>query len=65
VEFALEHLAQGGTVVAKVFQGGAQAEFLARIKPEFEKIRHIKPDASRKESPETYLVAQGYKKNAG
>jgi len=65
VEFAMEHLAQGGTVVAKVFQGGAQAEFLARIKPEFEKIRHIKPDASRKESPETYLVAQGYKKNAG
>ena len=62
VEFSLSYLSLGGTMVAKVFQGGAQGNLLARIKPLFEKIRHYKPDASRKESPETYLIAKGYKK---
>ena len=28
----------------------------------FTKVSHFKPAASRKESPETYLVAQGYRK---
>jgi len=62
LDFAIENLKHGGTVVAKVFQGGTQSSLLAGIKPLFETIKHVKPAASRKESPETYLVAKGFKK---
>ena len=60
-EFAKEVLAKGGIFIAKVFQGGAEVELLADEKKNFQKVVHFKPDASRKQSPETYLVALGYK----
>ncbi len=61
-EFAKEVLAPGGIFIAKVFQGGAEASLLADVKKNFQKVAHFKPDASRKSSPETYLVALGYRK---
>jgi 23S rRNA (uridine2552-2'-O)-methyltransferase len=61
-EFALEVLAPGGAFLAKVFQGGTEAQLLARMKRDFKTVKHIKPPASRKESPETYVVAQGFRK---
>ena len=61
-EFAKEVLAEGGIFIAKVFQGGAEGNLLADAKKNFAKVSHFKPAASRKESPETYLVAQGYRK---
>ena len=60
-EFALETLKPGGAFVAKVFQGGAEGALLERLKHRFAKVRHAKPDASRAESAETYLVALGFK----
>ena len=60
-DFAKEVLADGGIFIAKVFQGGAEGELLADVKRNFAKVSHFKPAASRKESPETYLVAQGYR----
>lgn len=60
-EFAKEVLAEGGIFIAKVFQGGAEGALLTDAKRNFVKVTHFKPAASRKESPETYLVAQGYK----
>ncbi len=59
--FALEVLAPGGTFVSKVFQGGAEKEMMAVLKRRFAQVRHAKPPSSRKESPETYLVAQGFR----
>ena len=59
--FAIEVLKPGGLFVAKVFQGGAQNTLLEQMNKDFEKIRHIKPPASRKESSEQYLVATGFK----
>lgn len=59
--FAKEVLADGGIFITKVFQGGAQQELLTNIKKDFEKVYHFKPDASRKQSSETYLVATGFK----
>jgi len=59
--FAIEVLAPGGAFVCKVFQGGAEKEMLAILKRRFAQVRHAKPPASRKESPETYLVAQGFR----
>jgi 23S rRNA (uridine2552-2'-O)-methyltransferase len=62
--FAEETLAPGGAFVTKVFQGGAERDLLARLKRQFEKVVHIKPPASRKDSPETYLVATGFRGGA-
>lgn len=61
LDFALEVLAPGGTFVAKVFQGGSEGDLLARMKQAFRTVRHFKPAASRSESPETYVVATGFR----
>lgn len=61
-EFAKEVLAPGGIFIAKVFQGGAEGSLLSDAKKNFDKVGHFKPDASRSSSPETYLVARGFKK---
>ncbi|MEM9469288.1 MAG: RlmE family RNA methyltransferase [Pseudomonadota bacterium] len=59
--FAKDVLKQEGAFLAKVRQGGTQNELLAEIKLDFKTIKHIKPPASRKESSETYLIAQGFR----
>jgi 23S rRNA (uridine2552-2'-O)-methyltransferase len=61
-DFALNTLEDGGHFVTKVFQGGTGKDLMAQMKPHFEKIKHVKPKSSRKESPETYLVAMGFKR---
>ena len=53
-------LRPGGAFVAKVYQGGAERELLAAMKAAFRTVRHAKPAASRRESPETYVVAMGF-----
>jgi 23S rRNA (uridine2552-2'-O)-methyltransferase len=59
---AEEILEPGGIFVAKVFQGGAEGELLARLKHSFDQLRHAKPPASRPESAETYVVAKGFRR---
>lgn len=63
-DFAIDVLKQDGIFIAKVFQGGTQGELLTRMKQDFKTVKHIKPPASRKESPETYVVAQGFRRAA-
>lgn len=60
-DLASQLLAPGGAFVVKLFQGGAHAELLDRLKKDFEKVRHAKPNASRKDSSEIYLVAIGFR----
>lgn len=59
--FALEVLAEHGSFVCKVFQGGAEQALLTVLKRSFAQVRHFKPAASRQESRETYLVATGFR----
>jgi 23S rRNA (uridine2552-2'-O)-methyltransferase len=59
--FAEEILVEGGSFVAKVFQGGSQRHMLERLKLGFATVRHAKPPASRKESSELYVVATGFR----
>jgi len=59
--FAREVLAPGGSFIAKVFQGGAEGDLLAALKRDFAQLRHAKPPASRAESAEVYVVAQGFR----
>jgi len=60
-DFAAQVLKPGGAFVTKVFQGGAQSELLVLLKQNFEKVRHIKPPSSRKDSSEQYVVATGFR----
>ena len=59
--FAIEHLAPGGAFIAKVLAGGTDTELLALLKRHFATVRHAKPPASRKDSSEWYVIAQGFK----
>lgn len=61
VDFAIHTLAPGGAFVAKVFAGGTDTELLNLLKKNFTTVRHAKPPASRKDSSEWYVIAQGFK----
>jgi 23S rRNA (uridine2552-2'-O)-methyltransferase len=59
--FAVEVLKPGGAYVAKVLAGGADSQLVAEMKRHFASVKHAKPPASRKDSSEWYVVAQGFK----
>jgi 23S rRNA (uridine2552-2'-O)-methyltransferase len=61
LDFALQVLAPGGGLVAKVFQGGSERRMLDVLKQRFATVRHAKPPASRKGSSELYVVATGFR----
>ncbi len=65
LEFATEVLRPGGAYVAKVLAGGADSQLVAEMKRHFATVKHAKPPASRKDSSEWYVVAQGFKGGAG
>lgn len=60
-DFAREVLAPGGCFLAKVLQGGTEAELLASLKRDYKTVRHVKPAASRADSAELYLLATGFR----
>ncbi len=60
-DFAVQTLRPGGAFVAKVFAGGADRALLTLLKQRFASVKHAKPPASRKGSPELYVVATGFK----
>lgn len=57
---AKSFLKPGGFFITKVFQGGADRELLVELNQQFRMVKHFKPPASRKESPEMYVIAQGF-----
>jgi len=61
LEFAKEVLRPGGAYVAKVLAGGADSNLVAELKRHFATVKHAKPPASRKDSSEWYVIAQGFK----
>lgn len=61
LEFAEAVLVPGGAFLGKVFRGGTEAGLLTRMKLNFQTVRHVKPDASRKESVELYVLATGFR----
>ena len=60
-DFALKHLKQDGSFVAKVLDAGAGPEIQRLFNKNFEKVINFKPKASRSDSSERYLVAIGFK----
>ena len=61
IDFARRVLAPGGAFIAKVFQGGTESILLAELKRDFTVIKHVKPQASRADSAELYVVATGFR----
>ena len=61
LDLAEDVLKPEGTFLAKVFQGGAGGELVSRLKRSFAKVQHVKPKASRPESPEVYVLASGFR----
>jgi 23S rRNA (uridine2552-2'-O)-methyltransferase len=63
-EFAREVLKPGGAFLAKVLQGGTEKSLLADLKRDFAIVKHVKPAASRSDSPELYVLATGFRGRA-
>ena len=60
-QLAFDVLAPGGTFVAKVLAGGAEADLQAELKRRFTKVANVKPPASRADSSEKFVVATGFR----
>ena len=61
LDFACGVLAPGGTFLCKVLRGGTEAKLLESMKRQFDKVRHVKPKASRDDSAELYVLATGFR----
>jgi 23S rRNA (uridine2552-2'-O)-methyltransferase len=60
-EFAQLHLKPDGAFLVKIFQGAGYDDYLKSLRRAFQKVVVRKPDASRDESAEQYLLARGLK----
>jgi 23S rRNA (uridine2552-2'-O)-methyltransferase len=60
-QFAFDVLEPGGTFVAKVLAGGAEQGLQTLLKQRFDKVANVKPPASRSDSSEKFVVAQGFR----
>ena len=60
LELARQVLRRNGNFVCKLFQGQGTDEFIASARSSFERVRVMKPKASRPGSSEVYLVARNY-----
>ena len=61
LELAFKFLKSGGSFLCKVFQGEGFNEFLVEVRKHFDFCKSVKPEASRKESKEIYIIAMGFK----
>ena len=64
VDFAVHHLKPDGSLVVKLFHGGAYDPTVALFRQTFRTVKAVKPKASREKSSETFLVGMGLKKPA-
>ena len=58
LDFAAHWLEPNGTLVIKLFQGEGFDAFITQVKAQFNNVKIRKPEASRSESREVYLVAK-------
>jgi 23S rRNA (uridine2552-2'-O)-methyltransferase len=56
-------LKPGGSFICKIFQGQEFKEFSDTVRSRFKRHKIFKPQSSRKESKEIYVVGLGFKKN--
>ncbi len=61
LEFCRIVLKPGGALLTKIFEGEAALAMRSEMKNLFSQFQAIKPDASRAESTEIYLLGRGYR----
>ncbi len=61
LDLAEKILSKNGCFVGKIFQGGSSDEILEKLRKNFSTVKYFKPNSSRKDSSETYVVAIGFK----
>ncbi|MEY4640938.1 MAG: hypothetical protein RLZZ227_932 [Pseudomonadota bacterium] len=61
VDFAVQTLRPGGSLVMKVFQGEGFPELLQDLKRKFAVVVNRKPEASRSRSREVYVLAKDFR----
>lgn len=54
-------LREGGTFLAKIFEGPDADEVFRELQGKFQKVIRVRPGATRKESSEHYLLARGFR----
>lgn len=59
--FARQVLKPEGIFLAKVLQGGTERQILNDLRKDFKVVRHVKPNASRKDSSEMFVLATGFR----
>ncbi len=60
-EIVKKFLRRNGNFVCKIFQGQGFNEFLFELRKNFNFVKSVKPEASKKKSKEMYFVCKGYK----
>ena len=58
LDFARKVLKPGGDFLTKIFEGNSTAEYRKELQANFDKLLTRKPDSSRSESREIYLLAK-------
>jgi 23S rRNA (uridine2552-2'-O)-methyltransferase len=56
LDLADGHLKTGGHVVVKVLEGGEVVELVKRMRSSYTKVERLRPQATRKESTELFLI---------
>lgn len=56
LDVADTHLASGGHVVVKVLEGGDVPQLVTRMRRDYNKVERLRPQATRKDSTELFLV---------
>ena len=61
LHFCTVVLKSDGSVVCKIWMGSDQEKLKSVMDRMFRKVKYVKPEASRSDSAEVYLVGQGYR----
>ncbi len=64
LDFAVSHLKPSGCFLVKVFQGGDFDAYVKALRTHFRQVQIRKPEASRNQSKEVYLLGKGLQANA-
>ena len=60
-DIAINNLSESGSLLIKLFQGKGTDDYLKDVKGNFEKVKLIKPKASKSSSREIYMLATNLK----
>ena len=61
IELLDQLMITGGVFVTKIWKGSEEKEIIKMLKNKFNKVSYFKPNSSRKDSVEIFIIAENYK----